>query len=200
MATPTTMTTMKDARISLQVERNRLQPFDTFKLTFRGISIQNPRQPATAEDEVQNLIKTAMSASASRTPQQPQPTLPQHFAGTGYTLGSDSHPSQPITSQIPVDRQREPVRRVLTLWRNGFSIDDGPLFPFTDPESVEILREIRMGRVPRNIAGVQPGDDVEMRLEKRDDEDYTPSQRSGGRPGGSFIGHGNRLGRYHTVM
>jgi hypothetical protein len=64
---------------------------------------------------------------------------------------------------------------------------------------VEILREIRMGRVPRNIAGVQPGDDVEMRLEKRDNEDYAPSQTSGRRPGGNFIGQGNRLGRCHTT-
>ena len=91
-----------------------------------------------------------------------------------------------------------PVRRQLTLWRNGFSIDDGPLFPFSDPESVEILREIRMGRVPRSVAGVEFGEDVEMRLEKRDHEDYTPQKKQTGRSGGSFLGQGNRLGRYCT--
>ena len=86
------------------------------------------------------------------------------------------------------------VRRVLTLWRNGFTIDNGPLFPFTNPESLEILREIRMGRVPRNIAGVQMGENVEMKVEKRDTEDWTPGPTSS-RPGGAFLGHGNRLGR-----
>lgn len=87
----------------------------------------------------------------------------------------------------------EPVRRTLTIWRNGFTIDEGPLFPFTNPESVEILREIRMGRVPRNVAGVQMGEDVEMRLVKKENEDWTPPKA--GR-GGTFIGQGTRLGRY----
>ena len=83
--------------------------------------------------------------------------------------------------------------RVLTLWRNGFTIDNGRLFPFSDPESLEILREIRNGRVPRNVAGVQIGENVEMKLEKRDTEDWTPAP-SIARNGGSFIGQGNRLG------
>lgn len=96
--------------------------------------------------------------------------------------------------------QGEPVRRVLTLWRNGFTIDQGPLYPFSEPESIEILREIRMGRVPRNVAGVQMGENVEMKLEKRETEDWTPAARTsattaGGRHG-TFVGHGNRLGRY----
>ena len=90
----------------------------------------------------------------------------------------------------------EPVRRTLTLWRNGFTIDEGPLFPFTNPESVEILREIRMGRVPRNVAGVQMGEDVEMRLVKKENEDWTPPKAGRGGGGGAFVGQGNRLGRY----
>jgi len=89
----------------------------------------------------------------------------------------------------------EPVRRTLTLWRNGFTIDEGPLFPFTNPESVEILREIRMGRVPRNVAGVQMGEDVEMRLVKKENEDWVPAKPGRG-GGGAFVGQGNRLGRY----
>jgi UBX domain-containing protein 1 len=74
------------------------------------------------------------------------------------------------------------------------------LFPFTNPESVEILREIRMGRVPRNVAGVQMGEDVEMRLVKKENEDWAPTMAArggggGGGHGGAFVGHGNRLGR-----
>jgi len=99
---------------------------------------------------------------------------------------------------LPGGQQRprgQPVRRVLTLWRNGFTIDNGPLFPFDDPTSVEILREIRMGRVPRNVAQVEPGEDVEMQLEKRETEDWTPGGRATttGRVG-AFQGQGNRLG------
>ena len=135
-----------------------------------------------------------MQQSNPPIPQQ-QPSQPQSFQGTGFTLGSDSTPSQPVpTNMPPGSRASATVRRVLTLWRNGFTIDNGPLFPFTNPESLEILREIRMGRVPRNIANVQMGEEVEMKVEKRDTEDWTPGP-SIPRPGGAFLGHGNRLGR-----
>jgi UBX domain-containing protein 1 len=168
---------------------------------YRGLSIQNPNQ-SNAQDEVRNILNRAMQAPTpqQQQQQQPGPSQPPRFTGTGYTLGSDSQPSQPINMTPGVQRRPAPVRRVLTLWRNGFTIDDGRLFPFSDPETVEILREIRMGRVPRNIAGVQVGEDVEMKLEKRETEDWTPGARQGaslggGRPG-AFIGQGNRLGRF----
>ena len=142
-----------------------------------------------------------MQQSLPSVPQQ-QPLQRQSFQGTGFTLGSDSTPSLPVAQQPttmppgsrPAAAGGPVVRRVLTLWRNGFTIDNGPLFPFSDPETLEILREIRMGRVPRNIAGVQLGENVEMKLEKRDTEDWTPGP-SASRPGGAFSGQGNRLGR-----
>jgi UBX domain-containing protein 1 len=140
-----------------------------------------------------------MSAPAS--PAEHEPTQPR-FTGTGYTLGSESQPSQPVVQAGQQQRgQRPPTRRVLTLWHNGFTIDDGPLYPFTDPESLEILREIRMGRLPRNIANVENDEEIEMAVQKRENEDWTPSasratSRVGGGGGGStFHGQGNRLGR-----
>jgi UBX domain-containing protein 1 len=126
-------------------------------------------------------------------PQQQQQQQATRFTGTGYTLGSDSQPSQPILSQ-PAQGRSGPVRRLLTLWRNGFTIDNGALYAFNDPESVEILREIRMGRVPRHVAGAEVGEDVEMKVEKRETEDWTPPKT----PKRTFMGHGNRLGRYIT--
>jgi UBX domain-containing protein 1 len=82
------------------------------------------------------------------------------------------------------------------LWRNGFTIDDGTLYRWTDPETAEIMREIRQGRLPRDIAGVGRGEEVELAVEKRENEDYTP--QAGGRGGGgsTFSGQGMRLGRY----
>lgn len=184
---------MKDDKTCLPVEKNRIsKPIPN--LFRRGLSIQNPNQPTSAQDEVRNIISRAMQQQIPQIPQQ-EPSRAQSFQGTGFTLGSESTPSQPVaTSMPPGSRPGATVRRVLTLWRNGFTIDNGPLFPFSNPESLEILREIRMGRVPRNIAGVQTGENVEMKLEKRDTEDWTP-EPSGSRPGGSFLGHGNRLGR-----
>jgi len=125
----------------------------------------------------------------------PTGPIPTRFTGTGYTLGSDTAPSVPVTQRSGPRAPEGPVRRRLTLYRNGFTIEDGPLYPFSDPESVEILREIRMGRVPKHVAGVERGEDVEMVLDNREHEEYTPPKRVRG-----FHGHGNRLGRYISEM
>ena len=39
----------------------------------------------------------------------------------------------------------EPVERNLTFWRNGFSIDDGPLFEYSDPKNQKYLEAIKSG-------------------------------------------------------
>jgi len=57
-----------------------------------------------------------------------------------------------------------------------------------------MLREIRGGRIPRNVAGVQPGEEVEMVVVKREMEEWTPAQSRGTGAGSSFVGQGNRLG------
>jgi hypothetical protein len=132
------------------------------------------------------------NSAASRSGEAPTPPV-EHFTGTGYTLGDDSGPSISVQPNVPQTRPG-PVQRQLTLWRNGFTIDDGRLFPFNDAESIEILREIRNGRVPRNVAGVQLGEDVEMKVVNRESEDYAPP-----RPTGNFLGQGNRLGRFYSM-
>jgi UBX domain-containing protein 1 len=37
------------------------------------------------------------------------------------------------------------VIRHLTFWRNGFSIEDGPLMAYDDPANEEFLRAINSG-------------------------------------------------------
>jgi UBX domain-containing protein 1 len=134
-----------------------------------------------------------MANALPNAPQQPPPTAPQRpttFHGTGYTLGSGSQPSQPIAlSGAGTARTTE---RYLRLWRNGFTIEGvDRLFAYDVPENIQMLREMRMGQVPRMIAGVSLGADVDVRLEKRENEDYEPPKASQG----GFHGQGVRLGR-----
>ena len=62
-----------------------------------------------------------------------------------------------------------------------------------------------MGRLPRNIAGVEMGEDVEMQVHKRENEEWSPAAaatagqgrgRGSATSAGTFVGRGNRLGRY----
>lgn len=98
----------------------------------------------------------------------------------------------------------------MTFWREGFSVEDGDLMRYDDPNNEQILAEINAGfvsdilfpskfinvptlyrRAPPSILNVQPGQPVELRVAKRLSEPYQPAPK---RPVGSFGGSGHRLG------
>ncbi len=43
------------------------------------------------------------------------------------------------------DDDLEPAVRNLTFWKNGFSIDDGPLYEYSDPKNQKYLEAIKSG-------------------------------------------------------
>ncbi|EJD00541.1 SEP-domain-containing protein, partial [Fomitiporia mediterranea MF3/22] len=79
----------------------------------------------------------------------------------------------------------------ITFWRNGFSIEDGPLLDYNDPANAEILRAIDQGQAPADLLNVRYGQPVELRVARRMHEDYIQPQP---RPHQAFEGAGNRLG------
>ena len=72
------------------------------------------------------------------------------FTGGGYKLGEkvDDHQFIPgaESSQSREDRKLD---LVLKLWKDGFTIDDGPLRPYHDEESKEFLHAIQKGEIPQ---------------------------------------------------
>lgn len=115
-----------------------------------------------------------------------------HFAGRGQTLGGDDTPStviEPISSAS--DRRPPPrVHRELHLWRDGFTIDDGPLYPINDPENAATLNMINSGRAPLDLLQVEQGQEVDLQVYPHRDEDYKPPKKKY-KP---FSGSGQRLG------
>lgn len=101
-----------------------------------------------------------------------------------------------------------PAIRHLTFWRDGFSVEDGSLMRYDDPNNAQILEEINSGyskllhlqshflkafysRAPPQILNVQVGQPVELRVARRINEDYVPPAAG---PTRAFSGTGNRLG------
>jgi UBX domain-containing protein 1 len=95
-------------------------------------------------------------------------------------LGSDQVPSRPIVpppapgtarqkafrTALPVpghfgsdveddddenDEEEEEVEKHLTFWKDGFSIEDGPLMSYDDPKNKEILDAINRGYADQPI-------------------------------------------------
>ncbi|KAF9650454.1 SEP-domain-containing protein [Thelephora ganbajun] len=150
-----------------------------------GISVENPGRPNLPGGSlVQDLLRRAAEAgpATNNTPRS-------MFSGGGYTLGSGDMESTYIPD--PDAQDAPPAIRHLTFWRDGFSVEDGPLMRYDDPNNAQILEEINSGRAPPQILNVQVGQPVELRVARRINENYVPPAAGQTR---TFSGTGNRLG------
>ncbi|CAO3627057.1 unnamed protein product [Mucor hiemalis] len=162
-----------------------------------GMVVQGPNKKGGNSNSLVDEImkKAAEGKPATEEVETAKVKKPATYTGSGYRLGSEDEPStiaQPASPIAPPSQEdNEPVTRHLTFWRDGFSVDDGPLFAYTDPANQEMLTAINSGRAPLSLLNVRHGQPVEVRVVKRQDEDYTPPPKAPPKP---FEGTGNRLG------
>ena len=129
-------------------------------------------------------------SNAAKVGGEPTPAPPSRFRGSGQTLGGDDTPSEIIPNPAPRGQDPgETQTRILHLWEDGFSIEDGPLRRFDDAQNAADLNMIRQGRAPLHLMGVRHDQPVDVQLIKHD-ENYKPPPKVY-KP---FSGSGNRLG------
>jgi len=157
-----------------------------------GLSVQgppgrrDPQLPAHAQ-HIQDILRRAAEGSRRRNEEDEARSGP--FQGSGHRLGDDESPSTIIPDpNVPAEREMETAIRVITFWKNGFTIEDGPLLAFDNPQNAELLELINSGHAPPQQLNVQVGQPVELRIAHRIGEDYVPP------PPGPFAGQGHRLG------
>ncbi|RIA96570.1 hypothetical protein C1645_796124 [Glomus cerebriforme] len=168
-----------------------------------GIFMQNPNAKPTKPSNslVSDILKKAAEGGRGPVEESEATTSTERssFSGTGYKLGSDEEPSviinNPTTSTAPAEPPT-PVVRHLTFWRNGFSIEDGPLMAYDDPANEEFLKAINSGRAPLALLNVRQDQPVDVRVARRLDEDYKPPPKKS-KP---FSGAGQRLGSPTPVV
>ncbi|KAH9421214.1 NSFL1 cofactor p47 [Dermatophagoides pteronyssinus] len=121
------------------------------------------------------------------------------FSGIGATLGSATEISRKIFGGSSTSRQSaahsddsDDSNRdtTLKLWRDGFSIDDGPLRSYQDPSNAEFLASIRSGQIPRELSRGGRSE-VHLKMEDHRTEEYQPPPKKPAKP---FTGEGQRLG------
>lgn len=107
------------------------------------------------------------------------------------TLGGEGVESRSIPDpRGPARRTNaEPQERVLHIWQDGFSIDDGELRRFDDPANMADLAMIRQGRAPLHLMNVQHDAPVDVKLHQHEGP-YVPQPKKY-KP---FGGEGRRLG------
>ncbi|CAH1989830.1 unnamed protein product [Acanthoscelides obtectus] len=109
------------------------------------------------------------------------------FPGTGYKLGQDENDTEIIPGAAEPQR---PAIVHLRLWRDGFSINDGDLRPYTDPNNAQFLDSIKRGEIPQELR--QGNAEVHLAMEDRRMEAYKPQQKK--RSTKAFQGQGYTLG------
>lgn len=135
---------------------------------------------------VRDLLRRA--AEAGPPPPAEERARGGAFSGGGHMLGSDEVESSFVPDPDAMDDvEEETAIRHITFWREGFTIEDGDLYRYDDPQHAQTLAEINAGRAPPHILNVLPGQPVELRVAKRTEESYVPVRRA-------FGGSGNRLG------
>jgi len=136
---------------------------------------------------LRNLVRTAAENGRNRQEEE-APSSETRFSGGGYKLGGDEVESEFIADPNAQDAS-ELVVRTVTLWRDGFTIADGPFHSYEDPESQAVLRLIMNGTAPHALLNVLPDQRVDLTLEDKRGEDYAPSASAR-----AWSGEGHRLG------
>lgn len=140
---------------------------------------------------MRDLLRRAAAGGPAPAPPAPSGPGSGAFTGGGHRLGGEDIETEyiPDPSVTQQDASELPTAfRHLTFWRNGFSIEDGELMNYDNPEHARILEEINTGRAPPSILNVQNGQPVELRVARRTNEDYVSP------PARAFSGSGYRLG------
>jgi len=115
------------------------------------------------------------------------------FSGGGFRLGSDETPSAMIGTSSASSRPepgQEPVKFRLKMWRDGYSVDDGDLRQYNDPQHREFLQSVMKGQIPEELVKEARGGQVEVDMEDHRMEEFVKPKVKA-KP---FTGAGNVLG------
>ena len=133
---------------------------------------------------------------------QPNPDLDGSAppaSGPGGLLGAiRSRAVDSSTASAAAGGAADQIRRRITMYRDGFTVDDGPFRRLDDPSNGEFLRALAAGRTPKEMGLDEHGTPIEgevvVGLVDKRGEDYTEPERGFA----AFDGEGTSLGSAET--
>ncbi|KAF4589215.1 UBX domain-containing protein [Ophiocordyceps camponoti-floridani] len=156
-----------------------------------GLAVQDPKQEGGSRQIINDILAKARANSRPDAASEAGPSRSSLFRGTGMTLGGEGVQSRAVPDPLGPVRpaNSQPLERVLHIWQDGFSIDDGELHRYDDPANRADLQMIRSGRAPLHLMNVQHDQLVDVKLHQHDTP-YSPPPKQY-KP---FGGAGHRLG------
>ncbi|OIW04143.1 hypothetical protein TanjilG_00703 [Lupinus angustifolius] len=127
-----------------------------------GMLVQDP----TKDNSVDDIFDHARQSAVDVPPENPQRS--KSFTGTARLLSGETVPSAPQ----PV----EAITHTITFWRNGFSVDDGPLQGLDDPQNAPFLESLRKSECPKELEPADQRTSVHVNLTRRDENFPEPAK------------------------
>lgn len=150
-----------------------------------GLQVEAP--PSNKDEIIDDVMKKAQEMGGVLPSEYVSPDAAP-FSGGGFRLGNTTVPSAPIAPAKPKER-----RLKITLWKNGFTVDDQPLRDFNSPMNKKFLDDIKQGVIPQELQAqlrAEPPGSVSVDLIDSRGQDYTPPPKVFT----SFTGSGQKLG------
>ncbi|XP_030483849.2 plant UBX domain-containing protein 4 [Cannabis sativa] len=145
-----------------------------------GMLVQDPTR-GNDVDALFNQAKQAGAMLGSIEHAQPSSSS-RSFTGTARLLTGETVAPGPQPPQV--------VNHTITFWRNGFSVDDGPLRRMDDPENSHFLESIRKSECPRELQQADRNTQVRVEMIRRGEDYPEPVKRRSA----AFQGVGRTLG------
>jgi hypothetical protein len=105
---------------------------------FAGYRLGSEEQPTVSQPAVPDNAASASTADSPPAGSQARPET------VSFRILEVILPLHPL-SIIFISRLLSKAVRHLTFWRNGFTIEDGPLLSYDDPQNQEFLQAIKTG-------------------------------------------------------
>ncbi|KAK9715027.1 hypothetical protein RND81_06G137700 [Saponaria officinalis] len=100
-----------------------------------------------------------------------RPSSSRSFTGTGRTLTGEAVP-------VAASEPPESVVHNIVFWRNGFTINDGPIRRLDDTENAPFLESIRKSECPKELEPADRRTQVHVNLIRRDENCPEPEKRT----------------------
>lgn len=142
-------------------------------------------------------------ADLARKEEEEKGKKPENFFNGGDKSGlAMEHPDQTKDAwnrmeELASQRSEDPVpsdARNVTVYRNGFTVDNGPFRSLSDPLNKKFMDEMALGRCPAELQ-VSPDKPVHVAVSDKRGEDYKEPTASSYM---AFPGEGNTLGGYSS--
>jgi hypothetical protein len=146
-----------------------------------GMMVQDPKKVK----DVDELFDQARQSAVDR-PVEPSRSASTSFTGAARLLSGEAVSSSPQQQQ---QEQPQRIMHTITFWLNGFTVNDGPLRGFSDPENAAFMNSISRSECPSELEPADKKIPVHVDLVRRG-ENFTEPPK----PKNPFQGVGRTLG------